>query len=175
MAETKYGKYVIREPIEHDMLGTAVHVCGEPGCVGGSYPSWPGTQTMRCITEPREISPDPHTHDYDQWFWFLGPNPENFFDFDAEVEIYLGTEGEKHVINTTSLVYVPKGLIHTPLKFTKVNKPILWFQISFNPVRTAAGDSSAPPHEGRVKFSPEEAAKLRGRALKNHPPTVSGL
>ena len=35
-------------------------------------------------------------------------------DFDAEVEINLGGEVEKRIINTATVVYIPKGLIHAP-------------------------------------------------------------
>lgn len=167
MTETKYGKYILREPIEQGSTGVVVHACAEPGCVGANHPNWPGEQTMVLVREPRVMNPQPHAHEYDQWLWFFGPNPGNFFEFDGEVEVYLGDEGEKHTINTTSLVFVPKGLVHCPLKFTKVNKPILFVQLCFNPTYTrSVGDMSGhPPHSTRIKFPPEEAAKLRGRPL----------
>ena len=50
-------------------------------------------------------------------------------DFGAEVELYLGDEGEKHIIDKTTVVHVPAGLSHCPLNFTKVDKPIIFMDI----------------------------------------------
>jgi hypothetical protein len=165
MTQTKYGKYVIREPIEKGRMGPNIHLCAEEGCIGAQFPDFPAEQTMIIITEPTEMNAKPHAHDYDQFLCFLGPNPLNFFEFDAEIEISLGEEGEKHIVDTTSIVYVPKGLFHCPIKFKRVDKPVLFMHTCFAPEYSRSeGDTSGhPPHSGRIKYTPEEAKKLRGR------------
>ena len=50
----------------------------------------------------------------------------NMADFGAEVDLYLGEEQELHTIKATSVVHVPKGLIHGPLIYRKVERPIIF-------------------------------------------------
>ena len=47
-------------------------------------------------------------------------------EFDAEVEFSLGSEGEKHLITRPTTVHVPKGMIHGPMNFKKIGKPIIF-------------------------------------------------
>jgi hypothetical protein len=165
MAETKYGRYIIREPLDIGRAGTNLHVCGEAGCVGAQFAGFPAEMTMIGVGAPMTMNPEPHAHDYDQFLCFLGGNPLNLFDFGAEVEIVLGEEKESHFIDTTSVVFVPKGLMHCPIIFKKVTRPVVLMHICFAPEYTrSAGDmSSHPAHRSRIKYSPVEQLKLRGR------------
>jgi hypothetical protein len=43
-----------------------------------------------------------------------------------------GEETEKIRIKTSTLVYIPKGLLHLPLFFKNVKKPLLWMVVAFN-------------------------------------------
>lgn len=162
MAELKYEKYILREPLHKGTL-PIIHVCGEDNCAGGGLPAFPAGITMMCVTEPKIMNPKPHAHDFDQYLCFIGNNPMNFFEFDAEIEITLGEEGEKHIIDTTSILYIPKGLLHCPLVFKKINKPVILLDIVIAPVYTrSAGDMSThPPHSDHQKYSLEEIIKLR--------------
>lgn len=72
----------------------------------------------------------PHSHDYDQLLIFLGPS-ENIRDFDAEIEIALGEKGERYPITSNTLVYVPRGLIHTPFYFKRLSKPVMFINMFF--------------------------------------------
>lgn len=75
------------------------------------------------VTEPLELPEGPHAHDFEQYLCFIGTS-ENAREFDAEVEFFMGEENERHIITETTVVHVPKGIIHCPLRFTKVNKPV---------------------------------------------------
>ena len=163
MSETKYGKYIMREPL-HKGKFPAIHVCGEGDCPGSSFPNFPAGVTILCVTEPKTMNPNPHAHDFDQLLCFFGGNPLNFFQFGAEIEFTLGEEGEKHLIDTTSIVYIPKGLMHCPLVFKTVHQPVILLDIAFAPEYTrSVGDMvSHPPHGEHQKFSLEEIIKLRG-------------
>ena len=70
-----------------------------------------------------------HKHDYGQILAFVSNNLENMFDFDAEIELYL--EGEKHIINQTTIVYIPGGMMHCPLNIKRVGKPFLFNNMYF--------------------------------------------
>ena len=75
---------------------------------------------------------EPHSHDYHQFLCFLG-TPENVREFDAEVELSLGEEGEKYSIKKTTIVHTPPGLIHTPINFKRIDKPVLLINITLSP------------------------------------------
>ena len=43
-----------------------------------------------------------------------------------------GKEQEKYTITEPTLVFIPKGLLHTPLNFRKINKPLLFGKLLLN-------------------------------------------
>lgn len=163
MAETKYGKYIIKEPMEKGPAAPSMHICTEDDCPGAKFPNFPAECQLLYMTEPRTMIPKPHAHDCDEIFFLFGSNPKNLYEFDAEIEMYFGEEGEKHIIDTACIIYMPKGLIHCPVIIKKVNKPFMWMHVLFAPTYTmTVGDISLhPAHSSREHYSPEEAAKLR--------------
>ncbi len=67
-----------------------------------------------------------HTHDFDEFIGFIGvADREDPYDLDSEIELWLG--GEKYMITRSCLIYVPKGLKHCPIRFTRIGKPVLFF------------------------------------------------
>jgi hypothetical protein len=161
MAETKYGKYIIREPLEKGMA-PMLHICAEEGCEGAKFSKFPVEVQLLCISEPITFPHQPHSHDGDEIFFIFGSNPKNYYDFDAEIEIHFGEEKEKHIVDSTSIVYMPKGLLHGPIAITKVNKPFQWMHVLFSPkYDMSVGDVSNHPTHPREKYSPEEIKKLK--------------
>jgi hypothetical protein len=167
VVETEYEKYIIREPLAVGRFGPIIHICGEKhkfgegDCPGSRFPDFPTEQTLMCISEPLLMDTPTHAHDYDQLLYFLGGNPANFFDFKAEVEITLGEKGNKYIINTTTIVYIPKGLMHCPINFKKVDKPFIFGHICFAPKYTRSeGDMTAHPRSYET-YPMEEIIKLR--------------
>ena len=73
--------------------------------------------------------PDPnphifeHKHDYDEIVIHLGTDPKNQEELGGEIEFMV--DGQPLIINTTSAVYVPKGIKHGPLTWKKYSKPHL--------------------------------------------------
>lgn len=163
----KYGKYIIREPIVKGRLAPQLHICGEKHlngdefCWGSRFPSFPNEVTLFTISEPSVISAK-HAHDYDELLYFLGGNPMNFYDFGAEAEILLGDEDERHIINTTTIIYVPKGLMHCPVYFNKVTKPVMFMHICSAPgYSRSKGDLTTGHPVDREKYTPEEVASFK--------------
>jgi hypothetical protein len=122
MAETKYGKYFIKEPIEIGKFAPNLRFSSE-------FPKTDFTIRWHCVAGPWLMEEKPHSHDFDQFSCFLGGNPMDIRDFGAEIEIFLGEEGEKHIINTTTVIFVPRGLIHGPLNFKRVDKPVMFINV----------------------------------------------
>ncbi|MGD0794001.1 MAG: hypothetical protein ABR958_00205 [Dehalococcoidales bacterium] len=123
----KYDKYFyskaqgITGPSRPEIKGTSILV--DKGKLGDFGIGWVP------IFKPFKMVPEGHKHDYAQILAFIGGNLSDVFDFDAEIELYVG--GEKHIINQTTVVYVPGGVMHCPLYFNRVGKPLLFNNMYF--------------------------------------------
>ncbi len=123
--EGKYGKYIIREP-----LGTFADVHPELtgvqsfGIEGEKWDLGPCHIQMTAVHKPFVMLNKSHAHPDDEYLCFIAGNPMDLGDFGAEVELFLGEEGEKHIINSSTIIFIPKGLPHCPIIFTAVKKPI---------------------------------------------------
>ncbi len=129
MTESKYSKYVIREPrmrAPHAEITAPIVAFNR---FRDDFPEVKFSINWELIEVPFVMEKAGHTHDWDQLLCFLGGDSKNLFDFGAEIEFYLGEEAERYFINTTTIIYIPRGLVHGPLEFKKVNKPILFNNI----------------------------------------------
>jgi mannose-6-phosphate isomerase-like protein (cupin superfamily) len=130
-AETKYGKYILREPVKEPAVRKRTI---NPG-VAIKAELWPEVSGINCnfafmcVSEAYLMSDPPHKHDCDEFLYFLAGDPMNMKDFGAEVEIALGEDWEKHVITTTAVVYIPAGLQHCPINVKRVDKPFFFGHI----------------------------------------------
>jgi hypothetical protein len=133
MAKDKYGKYITLEPYrkpsnEAMVVQPLVHLQGNIHGGGSDI-----TISRTWITQPFTMIQKSHNHDRAQFLMFGGGNPLDVTEFGAEIELYLGEEGEKHVITTPAVIYVPAGLYHGPLIYTRVDKPIEFLDIYLAP------------------------------------------
>jgi hypothetical protein len=80
--------------------------------------------------QPMEI---PHTHHaVDEYLVFTGADFNNFFDFDAEVDIWLGEDPDRlemFTLREPTIVRVPPKLYHCPIHFRRIDKPIMFSAI----------------------------------------------
>src|SRR4030067_3800836 len=101
MSETKYGKHILRNAFKthHQLEGLSAN---------GDEMDCDCILTHHVIYKPEVMLKDPHFHDdFQQLLWFLGTNPMNVRVLGgAVVEISLGAEGEKNVIDSPALVAV---------------------------------------------------------------------
>ncbi len=134
MAATKYDKYFIKEPIEIGKFAPNMRYNSE-------FPNTEFTIRWHYVTGPWLMEEEPHAHDFDQFTCFIGGNPADIRDFGAEVEYFLGEEGERHIITSTTIVHIPKGLIHCPLNFKKVDRPIMFMNV---PLTSHYGKKTTP-------------------------------
>ena len=132
MAEGMYGKYITREPFKkasnEQVIEPMVHLNGEKDGGGANI-----TLSQSWITQPFTMIKEPHSHDHDQFLIFFGSNPIDSREFGAEVEIYLGEQGEKHIIDGPAVVHIPAGLMHGPLNYKRIDKPIVFLDIYLAP------------------------------------------
>lgn len=143
MPETKYGKYIIS-----DYKPPAVEAPWSPPSLQGVAKGRggrvfylddsivPGAFYMECVwvmprpanAPPpggRRVGTEPHAHDYDEVIAFIGTDHDDPYNLHAEAELGLGDE--IHKITRTSLVFIPAGLVHGPLTFLRVDKPVFHY------------------------------------------------
>jgi hypothetical protein len=145
MAKIDYTKYIIQDPkLIKDM---AFHGYDQDKLTGFTFPvevyagkgllKEANTYMNLCwiweIPNPA-VQPGSHSHDFDELVLFIGSNPRDQKDFQAEIEWHFGTgaEDQKFIFNTTTLVYVPRGLVHGPVTYLRVDKPVLNIAIGLN-------------------------------------------
>jgi len=122
MAGNKYDKYFVKEPLlTRGGFFPVVIANGSEDYEGSEF-----SFRIHYITEPGVLVKEPHSHDFEQFYFFLGADFSNVKEFEAEVEFSLGEEVEKHVITVPTTVHVPIGMVHGPLDFKKVEKPIIF-------------------------------------------------
>ena len=95
--------------------------------------------------EPEGMYPMYHT--YDEAFVFFGTNPKDPLDLGGEIEFWLGAgeHAEKWVINRSTYVYVPAGLVHCPMDCVKFERPFIEFVMVPNPVHIEHHINLWPP------------------------------
>jgi hypothetical protein len=161
VTNSKYGKYFMTEPIE---IGPMLHVCGETGCVGAQFSGFPIEMQLLCLSKPGVMIHKPHAHEVDELFFIFGGDPRNYFEFGAEIEIMMGEEQERHIVDKTTIIYIPKGVVHCPITTLKVDKPVQWMHVLFQgKYQMGAGEDASghPRHEDREPYAPDEIIKLR--------------
>jgi len=118
----KYGKYVIKEPYAkyHQLENITV----SPKQLGADC-----IITHQVFFKLEKIVGEAMAHDFVQIIGFIGTNPMNCREFDAEVEVCLGEEKEKHLIDRPTVVSIAKGLLHGPIEIKRINKPFIFLEI----------------------------------------------
>jgi hypothetical protein len=129
MVRKKYEQYVITEfnPTEPEEINSKYAIMldteGTKKRVGENF-----SLAASTITEPGVMVPVAHSHDYDQYLVFIGGDLGSK-DLGGEAEICLGEEQEKYTVNTSAIIYIPKGVMHCPLTHKRVDKPYLFLDI----------------------------------------------
>jgi len=94
----------------------------------------------------------PHTHPVPEVLVALGSDPDNPKDLGAEFELYMGKEMEKHIVNTSTLIYIPENTVHCPFTITKVNRPFLFIQAHYGPKLAETALRELVPEDMRNKY-----------------------
>jgi len=129
MAPTKYGKYLFKAPIRTTRMGPPLPSLNFRAAEYGVEASW----ILVPVFKPIIMHEIPLKHDFPQFLCILGSNPRNLAEFDAEIEMSLGEEGEKHTITSPTIIYISPGLVHCPLHYKRVGKPVFHLDIFFAP------------------------------------------
>jgi hypothetical protein len=125
MAKVKYAKYVLKQP-KVDLPPkkvTSVPTFGLSEEPMKDFEKIDCNFNFVAILGSHVLADPPHKHDCDELLFFISTDPENTHDLGGEVEIALGEEWEKHVINTSAIICLPPGVQHCPVFVKKVDRP----------------------------------------------------
>ncbi len=147
MAGSRYGRYIVTEDLMPPQPAEAVKAMEEqakegrildrtmllgiqdsivPGCS-----LFAGCEILWGLRGGKPVSIEiPHSHDFDEVIGFGGTNRNYPRDLGGEIEFQIG--GEKHIITKTCLIFVPKGVVHCPVTFNRIDTPIFMFEAANN-------------------------------------------
>lgn len=128
----KHGEYIMElktgTSIYKQVVAPQIGVSGSRDLGGANF-----SLGWSYLTQPFLMVAEPHKHDFDQIIFFLGGSPDNVAEFDAEVEMCMGEDQEKSIVNFPACVYIPKGMMHGPLNIKTVNKPFMFIDVTLSP------------------------------------------
>ena len=130
MANSKYEKYIVTE------LKTPADFTQEYNERYATYAKrilWldenvvEGAFQFNCswYMAPAEIMSESHIHDTNEVVGFFGNDPQDRYNLGGEIEFWL--EDEKFNLTKSCLIFIPKGMKHSPLKILHVERPIFHF------------------------------------------------
>ena len=69
-----------------------------------------------------------HVHDdVDEIVGFFSSDPANPYDLGGEIEFTIG--GEAHLLTKTTMIFLPAGVSHNPVRILRVDRPIFHFSV----------------------------------------------
>jgi len=141
MAESKYEKYIVRQPSRsRHNISVAAWATVENSRTAPPYIFleagkpiagvdhmveylWVWKDTAMGATREKP----PHKHNLQEIFMFLSTNKDDPNDLGADIEFWIGEgkEADKLSFSTTSLICMPPNIAHMPIIYKNVKKPIL--------------------------------------------------
>lgn len=94
----------------------------------------------------------PHVHPVPEVLVALGADPLNPMDLGATFEMYMGEEMEKHIVDKSTLIYVPAGTVHCPFTILKCTRPFIFIQAHYGPKLVETPRQDLVPEEMRNKY-----------------------
>ena len=70
-------------------------------------------------------------HDYDELIGFYGSDPDDPYELGGVIEFSIN--GEAHRLTRSTMIWLPAGATHNPMRILEVNRPIFHFSVVMNP------------------------------------------
>lgn len=83
----------------------------------GDWPEKTGSRKDRTIGA--------HTHDYDETIAWVGSDPDDRYNLNGEIEIWI--DGKQNILDKSFIAFVPAGVEHGPINIRKITKPMFHF------------------------------------------------
>ena len=72
-----------------------------------------------------DTGPETHTHEFDELIGFLGGDPEHPDELHGDLTLFL--DGETVEFNKSCVVYIPRGVPHSPILVPRLDRSIIHF------------------------------------------------
>jgi hypothetical protein len=134
-----YEQYAVRSPLrEAGAAGPMIYMSAAqvPGAKYHIEFGWITEQSASRIEGIKEMV----HQDTDEIILNLGSDPANPEDLGAEMQFFLG--GQLLTFNTTSALFIPRGVKHRPLRYTEFRKPHIFIAIMCGIGSLQEGDTS---------------------------------
>ena len=123
MVTMKYDKYFLSKPTpEQAEKGAGMINLNDDIIKGSFFFTWDLISPSMTFDKIH----GPHAHPTSEILGFFGTDPENPYELGAEIELCMGEELEKHTFTKSTLVYIPPGMVHSPLVYKRVSKPFMF-------------------------------------------------
>jgi len=83
----------------------------------GDWPDKTGSLKSRTIGA--------HTHDYDETIAWMGSDPDDRYNLNGEIELWI--DGKQNILDKSFIAFVPAGVEHGPINIRKITKPMFHF------------------------------------------------
>jgi hypothetical protein len=106
----------------------------------------------------REPVGEAHAHTFSHVLGFVGGHPSDPQDLGSEITVWL--DGNQEVFTHNTLIFVPAGVVHGPILFNKIDRPVFFITIAMTGkyTRTAAAQPQAAKEK---KYSVVDHTKER--------------
>ena len=124
MGEKKYNKLIMTDfNTDKDDIGTLLFSLNETVIKDIPFfteAAWIWPKSEKIVMEEKS-----HSHQFDEIVTLFGSDPEDPRNLCGEVEFWL--DDEEYTITKSCIIYVPKGIMHCPLIFHRVDRPIFHY------------------------------------------------
>jgi len=89
----------------------------------------------------------PMYHETGEAYMLLGTDPKNPHDLGGVIEVWLGEgkDAEKFTVTESVCIWIPAGVVHMPVYFTRVDRPIMLVVVLAGPMWTGGFAKELPP------------------------------
>lgn len=121
-----YEQYAVRSPVREKGGDGSLTYMSSAQVPGVKYHIEYGWMTRQSASRVESIEEMAH-READEIILHLGGDPANPEDLGAEMEFLVG--GQVLTFNTTSTLFIPRGVKHRPLRYKKFRQPHLFIAI----------------------------------------------
>jgi ferredoxin len=92
-------------------------------------PGWQFNMDFTSIIKPLPMEYEHTHHAKDEYLLFHNADLNNFFDFDAEIDVWLGEDPdhlELFTLTESTIIRVPPKLYHCPINFRRIGNPVMF-------------------------------------------------
>jgi hypothetical protein len=73
-------------------------------------------------------------HPYDEVLMFAGTDPKDILFLGAEISVEIGAEREEYIFTEPTVITIPRGVPHGPVRVRRLYKPIRHYIMSLDPI-----------------------------------------